>query len=357
MDNWSVYMHTSPNDKRYVGITSRKPTERWRNGRGYQHNTYFTNAINKYGWDNFKHEIIAENLSEESAKNMEVELIAKYNLRNPNFGYNQTDGGDGTKGVQRFGDSNPFFGKHHTEETKKIMSDNHYDMNGNNNPFFGKHHSKETKDMLSKLKGTAVCQFDLDMNFINEYQSVKEATRNTGIYQSMIIGCCNRDTGYKTAGGYAWIYKEDLGSIDFDEYKDWLIHEKLPKKICRYSLDAKFIDTFDSIGEASRMTNINASNISLALSKIYKQAGGYLWCLYGEEENIKPYKNGCCQEVCQLSKNMELINVFDSLTEASKEIGVSVQAIKSACNSKSHISKGYIWLLKDDYDKGGKLCH
>ena len=67
-----VYKHTSPNGKSYIGITSMNPPEkRWKNGKGYSHNKYFTNAINKYGWDNFTHEIIENNLTEEEAKVLE----------------------------------------------------------------------------------------------------------------------------------------------------------------------------------------------------------------------------------------------------------------------------------------------
>ena len=60
---WSVYIHISPSNKYYVGITSKTPEERWRNGFGYYTQSYFYNAIQKYGWDNFQHEIISENLS------------------------------------------------------------------------------------------------------------------------------------------------------------------------------------------------------------------------------------------------------------------------------------------------------
>ena len=72
---WSVYIHISPSNKYYVGITSKTPEERWRNGFGYYTQSYFYNAIQKYGWDNFQHEIIAENLSGEEAKKFEIKLI------------------------------------------------------------------------------------------------------------------------------------------------------------------------------------------------------------------------------------------------------------------------------------------
>lgn len=90
-----VYMHTSPNGKRYIGITSRPVSERWgRSGNGYKDNLHFWSAIQKYGWDNFKHEILQNNLSLEEASSAEMYYISKYNTINSNFGYNHTTGGN-----------------------------------------------------------------------------------------------------------------------------------------------------------------------------------------------------------------------------------------------------------------------
>lgn len=58
MDNYIVYRHTSPSGKVYIGITSRQPEQRWLNGNGYKDSPKFYNAIKKYGWDNFNHEIL-----------------------------------------------------------------------------------------------------------------------------------------------------------------------------------------------------------------------------------------------------------------------------------------------------------
>ena len=61
---YTVYMHTSPSNKRYIGVTKQKPISRWRtDGSGYKHNKHFWNAIQKYGWDNFEHIIIEEGFS------------------------------------------------------------------------------------------------------------------------------------------------------------------------------------------------------------------------------------------------------------------------------------------------------
>lgn len=94
-----VYVHINKqNGKRYYGITSQTPNSRWRDGKGYSlgytRQTYFYNAIEKYGWDGFHHEIIAENLSEDEARKMEAALIAKNKSNSRKYGYNLTSGGD-----------------------------------------------------------------------------------------------------------------------------------------------------------------------------------------------------------------------------------------------------------------------
>ena len=135
-------MHTSPSNKRYIGITSKNPKTRWKNGNGYRHNQHFTRAIQKYGWDNFKHEILADNLTEEEALQMEIELIKKYDTFNSDKGYNLTSGGE--------------VGKQHTDEVrakqrelaKKMWEDEEYRAKmqevaksriGENNPNYNNH--------------------------------------------------------------------------------------------------------------------------------------------------------------------------------------------------------------------------
>ena len=76
--NYTVYMHVCPNGKRYIGITRLIPKKRWQNGNGYRKNKYFWRAIQKYGWDNFEHIILFENLTHDDANKREIEYIAKY---------------------------------------------------------------------------------------------------------------------------------------------------------------------------------------------------------------------------------------------------------------------------------------
>ena len=123
-----VYTHIFPNDKVYIGITSQKPNERWKNGKGYYGSTRIHNAIQKHGWENIQHEILYENLTKEEAEKKEKELIQKYKSYDDKYGYNLELGGNLNKEI--------------SEETRKKLSKK---LSGKNNPMYGKHMSEENK--------------------------------------------------------------------------------------------------------------------------------------------------------------------------------------------------------------------
>nr|DAL08534.1 MAG TPA_asm: intron associated endonuclease [Caudoviricetes sp.] len=280
MDNvektYCVYKHTSPSGKVYIGITCQKPEKRWANGKGYRHNEYFWRAIQKYGWKNFKHEILFSDLNEKEAKMKEMELIEQYKSNIPEFGYNFSSGGEshtGIKlseeakkkiseankgrlagknnplyGVRRCGEDNPFYGKSHTEDTKEKIRNKRIGTHlteetkqkisnatkGENNPRYGKTLEEETKIKISEaLKGKEtwmkgkthtdeakrkisesrkkpVLQFNINGEFISEYDSPLSAESTTGICRSYIARCCRGES--KTAYGFIWRYKEDESS-------------------------------------------------------------------------------------------------------------------------------------------------
>ena len=93
MNNFTLYMHTVPNGKKYIGITKRNPKERWNRGSGYRSNEEFYQDIKKYGWGNIKHEILLSNISQEEAEEWEIKMIAKHDTTNPEKGYNFSKGG------------------------------------------------------------------------------------------------------------------------------------------------------------------------------------------------------------------------------------------------------------------------
>lgn len=92
---YCVYRHTSPSGKVYIGITCQSPERRWRHdGSGYRENKRLMNAIKKYGWQNFKHEVLFQGLSKDEACQKEIELIAAHKSHEFRYGYNQSLGGE-----------------------------------------------------------------------------------------------------------------------------------------------------------------------------------------------------------------------------------------------------------------------
>lgn len=99
MNTYSVYRFTFPNGKLYFGITSAKNIlHRWgRDGIGYSH-MLVGRAIQKYGWDNIQKDVLYSEITEEEAKQIEIDLIAKYRTTDIEFGYNVTSGGESLSG-------------------------------------------------------------------------------------------------------------------------------------------------------------------------------------------------------------------------------------------------------------------
>ena len=229
VNNYCVYKHTSPSGKIYIGITSQKPEYRWRNGNGYKNHLYFYNAILKYGWDNFEHEILFNNLTKKEAEQKEIELIEEYKSNQKMHGYNIANGGNSN-------------GKH-SDETRRKIKENHFDISGENHPMYGKHCSDETKQKISEsmtgkkhttnietrikiseaLKGRkmtkewvgkiaeghkkSILQYSLDNQFIKKWNSIKDIEIELGIAHQSITACCKNRI--KTSHNFIWKYADE----------------------------------------------------------------------------------------------------------------------------------------------------
>lgn len=96
----TVYVHTViKNGKKYVGQCNGDPKIRW-GSNGYRYKgSFFYSAIAKYGWKNIDHEIIATNLSQKEADELEKKLIQQYKTNDKEYGYNLTPGGKDGAGL------------------------------------------------------------------------------------------------------------------------------------------------------------------------------------------------------------------------------------------------------------------
>lgn len=275
-NKWSIYIHRCiTNNKAYVGIAKGNPTNRWgANGKKYKKDSQpvFYNAIQKYGWDNFEHIVWATNLEHDEAKHIERILITLFQtncrrFKNPEYGYNETDGGDGSIGrtvsletrkkISRAhkgkvlskeqrekisqtltGRPSPTKGKHLSEETRNKMSQSHIGIVfteehrrnmsiANQKETAGFHNHRHTEEAKQKQKEATsirnateewklnnrlklskpVIQCTLEDKIVKLWSWVKGASDALDILKSGIIRCCQGK--HKTTGGYKWYYLYD----------------------------------------------------------------------------------------------------------------------------------------------------
>ena len=260
-----LYINTV-NGKGYVGKAKDF------NQRYAQHNkqtkSLLEKAIKKYGIHNFEIIILCDNIStEEELNELEKYYIQYYNtLVKDGWGYNIALGGNGgnvmsqwtderkaqfsekmsntTKGRPshmkgKKGCQTPFYGKHHTQETKEKLhfansGRKHTEEelekmsqanSGENNPMYGKTHSNKTKQKMSQTRinngsskgsknGSArrIAQYDLDGNLIKEWDYVKQASEELNLDHSSLCKCAKGKL--KTCGGFKWKYIEKVKGED-----------------------------------------------------------------------------------------------------------------------------------------------
>lgn len=185
MEDYSVYVHIAPNGKMYVGITKQRPIRRWHGGHGYRNQPKFYNAIKKYGWNNFYHGVLVENISEDSACALEQYLIKRYNTISN--GYNQTTGGT--------------IGYTHScsEDTKQLISLRH-----KGRTLSPEHKAKACEQLAKNREERQRGVYCVETGEC--FQSIKEAAYTYDLDPCHINECCKGRR--KTHGKLHWKYWE-----------------------------------------------------------------------------------------------------------------------------------------------------
>ena len=203
---WTVYRHTSPSGKVYIGITSHSDVnKRWRYGSAYKTSLLFNKAIQKYGWKNIKHEVLFTSLSEHRAKRLEIALIRHY--KGLGISYNITDGGDGPLGCS-WTPSSELKTKWSLQRTGRVITQEW--RNNISKAMKGKQPSRKVAlkgAVIAKaLNSIPVLQLTLQGEVIAAYSSITEAAQVVGTGKSEISKCCKGKC--KTSKGFVWTYAD-----------------------------------------------------------------------------------------------------------------------------------------------------
>jgi group I intron endonuclease len=256
------------NNKVYIGETTETtPEKRW--NRHIQTLKYkdrgcpaLKNAINEYGLENFKFEVIIICFDEDVYK-YEEEYINKYNSIAPN-GYNILSGGKCGGG---------FNGKKHTEDTINKIKESYKkfkEKNPNHFETYREKHKESMKkvDISYAMKNSAKFRKAVEERRVgNGINNIRTQSQKEEINKKISAGLVKYYSNYD---------RPELSETDRNKRRLQMT-AKLGKKVIQYSSDGNIINEFNSISDAYRSTGVKIANIQQVLRNNTKTAGGFIW--------------------------------------------------------------------------------
>lgn len=113
--------------------------------------------------------------------------------------------------------------------------------------------------------------FNKNKNLIAKYKTAKEASMATGVTLTMINQELNKEVKALT-GGFYWSRESSLGETK--TYKNL----GKAKKVYQYTLDGKFINEYESTGQAARSIGVkNSNHIGECCREKIKSYKGFIW--------------------------------------------------------------------------------
>lgn len=259
---YTLYCHIFPNGKKYIGITKNDVKKRWGNGNGYKSCTLMNRAIEKYGWNSVKHEIIKTGMSKDEAEKMETEYIMALKTDDPEFGYNILPGGDvsnnhATKEMRKKLGNGSRGRKRSDEEKRKISGGVREAFDRpESNGHFGMRASAETRDKMSK----------------SQKESWKDAERRNRASERMFARMSDPEYRCKILSNLKeyhrkqgeWNMPQSAKEKISASNKGRWVGEKSPcsKPVAIVREDGTIVKEFSNAGEAERLGYGDRSNIS-----------------------------------------------------------------------------------------------
>lgn len=328
--SYTVYLHRSPSGKVYVGQTCDTLKRRWKNGKGYSRNVYFNAAIEKYGWENFTHEVLVTNLSKTEADNFERMFIQCLESDSREYGYNIQSGG------------------HHagemSEEAKaRMISSKIGDKNCNARP---------------------VTVFDCNGNRLKEFTCCSFAASHYQIKRSTLLTHLRKRSG--TCGGFIFRYSEEVQNVNvLPTEETYSPHEKRSlrgdkaynaRSVVVYDNNLNVISRFSSIQACANSFSVDASSVHDALTGKSKTCKGFGIKYEDQELTNEEMKQNFerktrSKAVDMYSRDGQYITTFQSISSAAASVGGSFQAISNVFRGKSQTAYGYIWKPHTDKPK------
>lgn len=213
---YCVYKITNEiNGKVYIGMTKLRPERRWKGGSGYRKQPAFYDEILKFGWENFKTEVIAEGLDRDEAIATEAQLIASENsIQN---GYNISGGM-----------------RDMTCAPKVVV------------------------DKYDPLTGELLCT----------YESIAKAAKDVKTPDSHIVEACQGK--HAVIAGYGWAYH----GAEYTKPKRVINRNR---NVQMMDKTGEILAVFCSLDDAARAVGMSKATICLCCKGKLQTGGGFAW--------------------------------------------------------------------------------
>lgn len=352
----------------YIGMTTRSLQQRW-----YEHcksafrdnsDNIFHKAIREFGKEKFKLEILERYDCEFFCKAGELFWINKlktFYFQYPYTGYNMTRGGEDLR------INHERLSKGYRKESKTIIQLD-FDYN-----VIATYKSLRLAFLATKIKNIGRCcvlksksaggfywrylenqyekyeeklgrkqkikQYELNGNFIQEFDSLFSAERQTKISYSKISNCCTGKC--KSAGGFQWKYINDNSECKKHDH-----YSKIKRKVTQYDVNHNLIKEFDSIKEAKLETS--DSYIYECITQPRLSEHGFIWKYTNDinlpiKKKVKFHK----RKVSQYDLSGLLIATYDTIKEASLTTNINPSMIGRCCKGKIKKAGDFTWRYID----------
>ena len=265
---------------------------------GNHDNSYLQNSWNLHGKEKFKFDILelCDYTELDEREIYWIDKLKTYKYRNDSNGYNLTLGGQGYRVVHE------------------------------------------------------VLQFDLNGNFLNEWQNGVVAAAALGISYTKIYGVLSKR--HKYTDNYIFIYKE--------EYKDsnslaWYLDRKYNNRVLQYDRNGTLINSWNNVKQAEAELGYN---IGPCVSHITYTCHDYIF-IYEKEKDIinKEYcewaytriNNTCNNPFYKLDSDGNILKRYSSLREAEND-GYTEKMVNDCIRGLRNKYKGFIWAYENNID-------
>lgn len=229
-------------------------------------------------------------------------------------------------------------------------------------------HDIEAVQYSVHTRARSLLQFDLQGKFKQEYPSVMEASRITGISPASISECARGNL--VTAGGFQWRFKDDPLFKAREQDGEYAIKAAVRRKprnaktILQFDLDGNFIREFPSISDARAALGFINAGFNRCISGKCLTAAGFQWRM----KNDPIFKEGVfklppvlhrdlhkAKPVLQFSVRGKFIREYPSLNEATRISGISKVSIMRCLKGEKMLAGKFQWRFKKDEADGAAM--